>query len=70
MTCPCFCDIPEYPQQSFWTEKLWKNFNNVLWKIRLKGVAQKICFISQDAPLLMNKLRKCGIYTQWNFMQP
>jgi hypothetical protein len=25
---------------------------------------------SQDAPLLMNGLRKCGIYTQWNFMQP
>jgi hypothetical protein len=25
---------------------------------------------SQDAPLLMNGSRKCGIYTQWNFMQP
>jgi hypothetical protein len=25
---------------------------------------------SQDAPPLMNGLRKCGIYTQWNFMQP
>jgi hypothetical protein len=25
---------------------------------------------SQDAPLLMNGLRKCGIYTQWNFTQP
>jgi hypothetical protein len=25
---------------------------------------------SQDAPLLINGLRKCGIYTQWNFMQP
>jgi hypothetical protein len=25
---------------------------------------------SQDAPLLMNGLRKCGIYTQWNFSQP
>jgi hypothetical protein len=25
---------------------------------------------SQDAPLLMNELRKCGIYTQWNFIQP
>jgi hypothetical protein len=25
---------------------------------------------SQDAPLLMNRLRKCGIYTQWNFTQP
>jgi len=24
---------------------------------------------SQDALLLMNGLRKCGIYTQWNFMQ-
>jgi hypothetical protein len=24
---------------------------------------------SQDAPLLMNGLRKCGIYTQWNFTQ-
>jgi hypothetical protein len=24
---------------------------------------------SQDAPALMNGLRKCGIYTQWNFMQ-
>jgi hypothetical protein len=22
---------------------------------------------SQDAPLLMNRLRKCGICTQWNF---
>jgi hypothetical protein len=22
---------------------------------------------SQDAPLLKNGLRKCGIYTQWNF---
>jgi hypothetical protein len=25
---------------------------------------------SQDAPLLMNGLRKCGIYMQWNFTQP
>jgi hypothetical protein len=25
---------------------------------------------NQDAPLLMNGLRKCGIYTQWNFTQP
>jgi hypothetical protein len=25
---------------------------------------------SQDAPLLMNGLRKCGIYKQWNFTQP
>jgi hypothetical protein len=25
---------------------------------------------SQDAPLLTNGLRKYGIYTQWNFMQP
>jgi hypothetical protein len=25
---------------------------------------------SQDAPALTNGLRKCGIYTQWNFMQP
>jgi hypothetical protein len=25
---------------------------------------------SQDAPLLMNRLRQCGIYTQWNFTQP
>jgi hypothetical protein len=25
---------------------------------------------SQDAPLLTNGSRKCGIYTQWNFMQP
>jgi hypothetical protein len=24
---------------------------------------------SQDAPLLTNGLRKCGIYTQWYFMQ-
>jgi hypothetical protein len=24
----------------------------------------------QDASLLMNGLRKCGIYTQWNFIQP
>jgi hypothetical protein len=24
----------------------------------------------QDAPLLMNGSRKCGIYIQWNFMQP
>jgi hypothetical protein len=24
---------------------------------------------SQDAPLLMNGLSKCCIYTQWNFMQ-
>jgi hypothetical protein len=23
-----------------------------------------------DAPLLMNGLRKCGIYTQWSFTQP
>jgi hypothetical protein len=26
--------------------------------------------ISQDAPLLTNGLRKCGIYTQWSFTQP
>jgi hypothetical protein len=25
---------------------------------------------SQDAPPLTNGLRKCGIYTQWNFPQP
>jgi len=25
---------------------------------------------SQDAPPLTNGSRKCGIYTQWNFMQP
>jgi hypothetical protein len=25
---------------------------------------------SQDAPLLTNRLRKCGIYTQSNFTQP
>jgi hypothetical protein len=25
---------------------------------------------SQDAPPMTNGLRKCGIYTQWNFMQP
>jgi hypothetical protein len=25
---------------------------------------------AQDAPSLTNGLRKCGIYTQWNFMQP
>jgi hypothetical protein len=25
---------------------------------------------SQDAPLLTKGLRKCGIYTQWNFIQP
>jgi hypothetical protein len=25
---------------------------------------------SQDAPLLMNVPRKCGIYTQWNFIPP
>jgi hypothetical protein len=24
---------------------------------------------SQDAPLLMNELRKCSIYIQWNFIQ-
>jgi hypothetical protein len=26
--------------------------------------------LQQDAPPLTNGLRKCGIYTQWNFMQP
>jgi hypothetical protein len=25
---------------------------------------------TKDALLLMNGLRKCGIYTQWNFTQP
>jgi hypothetical protein len=25
---------------------------------------------AQDDPLLMNGLRKCGIYIQWNFIQP
>jgi hypothetical protein len=25
---------------------------------------------SQVAPLWMNGLRKCGIYTQWNFTHP
>jgi hypothetical protein len=25
---------------------------------------------SPDAKLLMNGLRKCSIYTQWNFTQP
>jgi hypothetical protein len=24
----------------------------------------------KDAPLLTNGSRKCGIYAQWNFMQP
>jgi hypothetical protein len=30
----------------------------------------KTLVLSQDAPALTNGLRKCGIYTQWNFMQP
>jgi sugar/nucleoside kinase (ribokinase family) len=25
---------------------------------------------NQDASLLMSGLRKCGIYIQWNFIQP
>jgi hypothetical protein len=25
---------------------------------------------SQDAPLVTNGSRKCGIYTEWNFTQP
>jgi hypothetical protein len=25
---------------------------------------------SPDAPQLMNGLRKCGIYKQWNIIQP
>jgi hypothetical protein len=25
---------------------------------------------SQNSPLLMNGLRKCGFYTKWNFIQP
>jgi hypothetical protein len=25
---------------------------------------------SQEAPKPMNGLRKCGIYTEWNFTQP
>jgi hypothetical protein len=25
---------------------------------------------SQDVPLPLNGLRKCGIYTQWNFIKP
>jgi hypothetical protein len=25
---------------------------------------------SQDAPLLINGLRKCGIYIQWSYIQP
>jgi hypothetical protein len=25
---------------------------------------------SQDAPLPTNGVRKCGIYTQWNFIHP
>jgi hypothetical protein len=25
---------------------------------------------SKDAPLVMNGLRKCGIYIQWIFIQP
>jgi hypothetical protein len=30
----------------------------------------KLCGSSQDAPLLMNELRKCSIYIQWNFIRP
>jgi hypothetical protein len=30
----------------------------------------KKLWISQDAPLLTNGLRKCGIYKQWSFTQP
>jgi hypothetical protein len=25
---------------------------------------------NQNAPLLMNRSRRCGIYTQWNFTKP
>jgi hypothetical protein len=25
---------------------------------------------NQDAPLLMNGSRKCGVYTRWDFTQP
>jgi hypothetical protein len=30
----------------------------------------KLWKFSQDAPPLRNGLRKCGIYIQWNFIQP
>jgi hypothetical protein len=26
--------------------------------------------LGRDAPLMTNRLRKCGVYTQWNFTQP
>jgi hypothetical protein len=31
------------------------------------GYSIGTCTPMQDAPLLTNGLRKCGIYTQWNF---
>jgi hypothetical protein len=40
-----------------------KNAHHVPEVVLKKGAGQ-------DAPALMNGLRKCGIYTQWNFMQP
>jgi hypothetical protein len=37
----------------------------------LQHCAEKLRYgNSQDAPLLTNGLRKCGIYIQWNFIQP
>jgi hypothetical protein len=37
----------------------------------LQHYLQKLSYgNSQDAPQLMNGLRKCDIYIQWNFIQP
>jgi hypothetical protein len=54
--------------------------NNILSQVAMKVLAHP-CLLhhylqkpsygnSQDGPLLMIRSRKCGIYMQWNFIQP
>jgi hypothetical protein len=42
--------------------EILSRFKNAYWKPSFGN--------SQDAPPLTNGLRKCGMSTQWNFMQP
>jgi hypothetical protein len=54
---------------------VWCIVNKILYfsslKFRsclLQHCSQQLNYGSQDAPVLMNELRKCDIYIQWNFI--
>jgi hypothetical protein len=42
----------------------------VLWIVIVNILQLLVVGNTQDEALLMNEWRKCGIYIQWNFIQP